>query len=115
MILDSSIRSNIALEEDDTKISENLLNSAIKLAQLESFVDNLPKKTYTKIGENASRLSGGQLQRLGIARSIYNESQLMIFDEPTSSLDQLTEKKIYENIKLLKNNKIIINTQSQKK
>ena len=107
-LLDSSIRSNIALEEDDTKISENLLNSSIKLAQLESFVDNLPQKTYTKIGENASRLSGGQLQRLGIARSIYNKSQLMIFDEPTSSLDQLTEKKIYENIKLLKNDRIII-------
>ena len=69
---------------------------------------NLPNNIETIVGENGAKLSGGQMKRLGIARAIYNDPEILVFDEPTSSLDQETEKNFIREIKKLKLNKTIL-------
>ena len=80
----------------------------IKLAQLENFINTLPRGTNTKVGERGIKLSGGQKQRIGIARALYKNPDLLIFDEATSSLDENTEKKIIETINSFKQKKTMI-------
>ncbi len=86
-----SLRENISLSE---KVDEEKLERAIKIAQLEHVVKNLPNGVDTLIGEKGYHLSGGERQRIGIARVIYKDPEIIIFDEATSSLDVKTEKKI---------------------
>ena len=81
---------------------------AAKVANLHYFIESLPDKYKTKIGERGVRLSGGQRQRIGIARAIYNEPTVLILDEATSSLDNLTEKKVMEAVDNLTNKMTII-------
>ena len=89
-LLDDSIKNNIAfgLSEDEIILS---LRQAIKDAELDNFVNSLSENFNTKVGERGARISGGQLQRIGIARALYKNSQVLIFDEATGSLDSETE------------------------
>ena len=66
--------------------------------ELENFVDKLPDKIHTIIGERGSKLSGGQCQRIGIARALYREPSIIILDEATNALDKATENKILSTI-----------------
>ena len=68
----------------------------------------MPNGYHTKIGERGIRLSGGQIQRIGIARALFKNSELLILDEPTSSLDVDTENQVIEAIEKLKTKKTII-------
>ena len=68
----------------------------------------MPNGYNTILGDKGSKISGGQKQRIGIARALYSNSEIIIFDESTSSLDEKTEAKIFENIKKLKESKTII-------
>lgn len=86
-----SLKENIALSED---IDGERLLHAINIAQLNEVVKSLPNGFETLIGEKGYHLSGGERQRVGIARAIYKDPEIMIFDEATSSLDVQTEKKI---------------------
>ena len=72
------------------------------------FIEKLPQSYNTVIGENGIRLSGGQKQRIGIARALYKNSEVIIFDESTSALDKKTESLIFETINNLPKNITII-------
>ena len=105
-LIDESIKKNIAFGEDDVNIGK--LNQVLKQSGLEQFVENLANKENTIIGEKGAKISGGERQRIAIARSLYKNPDLIIFDEATSSLDLETEKKVLETIKHLKEEKTLI-------
>lgn len=105
---DDSIKNNIAFGLNDSDIDISKVNNAIKLAQLEDFIKSLPNGINTSMGERGIRLSGGQLQRIGIARALYHSPNILILDEATSSLDIETERKIMTDVLSLKKSKIII-------
>ena len=84
------------------------MKHALKLAHLSELLNSLKQDIHTKIGERGVQLSGGQRQRIGIARALYHEASVLIFDEATSSLDGITEKMIMEAIHDFKGKKTII-------
>ena len=91
---DKTIAENIAFGVDFKKIDMERVKRVAQLAQLSKFIYSLNKKFYTVIGENGLKLSGGQRQRIGIARALYQNSQIIIFDEATSALDNKTESDV---------------------
>jgi len=101
-IIDDTIENNILFGRDKNVINNDSLHKAIKLAQLDEFTQNLPMGLKTKIGERGAQISGGQKQRIGIARALYYDPPLLIFDEATSSLDFKTEDLIMNSIYSLK-------------
>ena len=107
-LLDDTIKSNIAFGVNSNDINEDKLQDAIKLSQLSNFIENLSKKSNTQVGERGNFISGGQLQRIGIARALYASPDLLIFDEVTSSLDEETEKSFLSVIRNLKGKKTMI-------
>lgn len=97
-LTDSSILENITLSSDISKNDKNKLSSILKICELEKFINKLPNKINEKVGERGIRLSGGQKQRIGIARALYRDTDLIIFDEPTNALDFVTESKILKSL-----------------
>ena len=106
-LTDSTIEENIAFGVELNKMDEHRINHASKRAQILEFINDLKKKNKTFIGERGIQLSGGQRQRIGIARSLYKDSDILIFDEATSALDNQTEQKIMQEIEQLKDNKTV--------
>lgn len=107
-LIDSDIYENIAFGLNKYEIDKNKVVEAAKQAQIDSFIKDLPNGYNTKIGERGVRLSGGQRQRLGIARAIYKDAKILILDEATSSLDNITEKKVMDSINKLSRNLTIV-------
>ena len=93
---------------NDNEIDEILINKCIIAAQLEKFIEQLDNGLDTFVGERGVRISGGQLQRIGIARALYNRPLILVLDEATSSLDIETEKKVMDGINQLKGSMTII-------
>jgi len=104
MIKEGTIAENIALGINKESITVSKLNEALRAAQLFDLVQSLPEKENTRIGEGGIGLSGGQRQRLGIARALYTNPKIIVFDEATSSLDGITEREISNTIANLKGN-----------
>tara|TARA_B110000046_G_C13012613_1_gene407346 strand:- start:1282 stop:3012 length:1731 start_codon:yes stop_codon:yes gene_type:complete len=107
-LLDSTIAENIAFGQKLSQIDYNSINSSIERAHLTDLINSLPDGFNTKVGESGIRLSGGQKQRVAIARALYNDPDILILDEATSSLDKNTEKEIMKAINSLKKEKTII-------
>jgi ATP-binding cassette subfamily C protein len=105
-LLNSSIKENINLGFFDK--NNITIKASLQLSQLDNFVKNLKNKEKTSIGEDGVKISGGQRQRLGIARAIYRNPEVLILDEPTSSLDNETEKDFIKTIFSMKRKKTII-------
>jgi len=106
-LLDDTIKNNIAFGIDEKNILEKNIIETIKYSSLKNFVEKLPNKLNQFVGEGGIKISGGEKQRIGIARALYRNPQLLILDEPTTALDRNTEKKIINEIELLKNNTTI--------
>jgi ATP-binding cassette, subfamily B, bacterial PglK len=107
-LADDTIKSNIAFGIPENKIDEEKVWSALSLAQLKDFVQNLPDGLDTIIGEHGTRLSGGQRQRIGNARAVYHEPEILIMDEATAALDNETERAFMDGIESLRNKKTIL-------
>lgn len=105
-ILDKSVAQNVAFGEDD--IDEDLVLSCLKKASLAEYIYELKDGIHSEIGENGAMMSGGQRQRLGIARALYSGAQILIFDEATSALDNETEKEITDAIYNLSKNQYTV-------
>ena len=106
---DDTVAANIALGVNPKEINQNLVEKSAKIANIHDFVVNeLPKKYKTTIGERGIRLSGGQCQRIGIARALYRNPSVLILDEATSSLDNQTESILMDAVNNLRKDITII-------
>tara|TARA_B100001173_G_scaffold285070_1_gene271777 strand:+ start:1442 stop:3178 length:1737 start_codon:yes stop_codon:yes gene_type:complete len=105
-LFDDTIKNNIKYAKDNANDKE--VFEVAKLSFCDEFINNLPNKYETLIGENGVRLSGGEKQRLSIARAMMKKSSIILLDEATSSLDSETESKIQEALKILTKNKTTI-------
>ena len=105
-IFNDTIAGNIALGEDVP--DWNKLNHAAKVANIKSFIDSLPLAFNTKIGQEGIGMSGGQKQRLMIARAVYKNPEIIFFDEATSALDSNNEKVIMEHLKEFYTGKTVV-------
>jgi len=93
-LIDDTIAANIAFGLDEKEIKQDWVEKACRNANLEEFINELPKKYNTIIGEGGIRLSGGQRQRIGIARALYHNPRVLVLDEATSALDNETEQAV---------------------
>ena len=97
---DDTIRRNITFGIPDQEVDQQRLDSAVEIAGLRSLIqEELTDGYETKVGERGVRLSGGQIQRLGIARAVYRDPAILFLDEATSALDSETERKVMEGIR----------------
>jgi ABC-type multidrug transport system fused ATPase/permease subunit len=101
-ISNGTIRENVALGYPIEDATDELVWNALKLAQLSEFVETLPAGLETKVGERGTRISGGQRQRLGIARGLFTKPKLLVLDEATSAVDGQTEAEISDAVHALK-------------
>lgn len=95
-LFDDTILNNIIFSENNT--DNNKLERVLKVSSLDNFIKGLPKNLNTIIGEKGSQISGGQAQRIGIARALYHDKPIIVFDEATSALDNLTEQNLIKNV-----------------
>lgn len=105
---EGTIAENVAFGIPRNQINLDQVNQALKLAHLDELLQNLENGIHTRVGERGVQLSGGQRQRVGIARALYYEAEVLVFDEATSSLDGITEKMIMEAIHNFSGQKTII-------
>lgn len=105
MCLNASIRKNVDITGT---FSDDDIWNVLEVAELKNEIKNMPLGLDTIVGEDGQNISGGQKQRLAIARALIGETEVIILDEATSNLDQITEKKIYDNLEAINKTQIII-------
>ena len=108
VIAAGTIRENIALGYPIEEATDELVMGALKVAHLDEFVSDLPDGIDTQVGERGARISGGQRQRLGIARAMFTRPHLLVLDEATSSLDGETEASISDAIHALRGSTTVV-------
>lgn len=107
-LVDDTLRANVALGWYGEEIDDSRVDTAISLAGLDEVVADLPNGPNTLVGERGVRLSGGQRQRVGLARALYTQPSVLVLDEATSNLDQVTERRIVDTLNALARNLTLI-------
>ena len=107
-INDDNLKNNIVYYEDPVEFNPDIYDQSIEVSQLKKYVNKNNNDEQYNLGERGQNLSGGQKQRVGLARAIYKNSEVLIFDESTNALDNETEAKFLNDIYELKNDKTII-------
>ncbi len=97
-LLDDSIRNNIAFGLNTYQYEDKKIHKILDIVELSNFINNLENGLETIVGERGTKLSGGQIQRIGIARALFIDPELLILDEATNALDLKTEKNVLKNI-----------------
>ena len=101
-LLDDTISRNIAFGVNDTEIDHTQIRKVVETAGIQKFIDSFDDGLNTKIGERGVRISGGQRQRIGIGRALYQNPQVLILDEASSSLDSKTEQEILNELRKIR-------------
>lgn len=101
VIFNDNIFNNVTFWAEPTVENKKRFNNVIEMASLQEFVSSLPEREFTRLGDYGILISGGQRQRISIARELFKNTEILILDEATSSLDSETEKIIQENIEAL--------------
>ena len=113
-IFNSSLRQNITLVNDNQMIDKKKLDKILELSDLKNFVNSKENLELFNVGEFGNNLSGGQKQKVGLARALYQDSEILILDESTNAIDEASERKIVENILSLNDKTIIFITHNLK-
>ncbi len=108
LLIDDTVRANVAFGIPEGEVDAERLASVLRVAQLEALVASLPEGLDTAVGEHGVRFSGGQRQRLGIARALYHKPQVLVLDEATSALDSATESLVMETLEELRGSMTVI-------
>ena len=109
-IFNSSLRQNITLVNDNQMIDKKKLDKILELSDLKNFVNSKENLELFNVGEFGNNLSGGQKQKVGLARALYQDTEILILDESTNAIDEKSEKKIIDNILSLNTKTIILIT-----
>jgi ATP-binding cassette subfamily B protein/ATP-binding cassette subfamily C protein len=109
-LFNSSLRNNITFANDDQEINNDKFTKILEFVELDNFIINNKDKEFLKIQEFGKNISGGQRQKIGIARALFSERPLIILDETTNSLDKKTERNILFKIEKLENKTILFIT-----
>ena len=109
-LFNESLYNNITMF--DNRYSQNEIERVIRDAGLETFVKSLPQGLDTIINENGKNISGGEKQRIGLSRLLLSNKEIMLFDEPTANLDQITSSDIYNHILSIPDKSVIVITHS---
>jgi ATP-binding cassette subfamily C protein len=107
-LLDDSVRRNVAFGFADEDIEDPLVWGALATARLDQKFRSESRGLDTPVGENGVRLSGGERQRIGIARAVFPDPEILVFDEATSAVDQQTEREVVETINALRHRRTLI-------
>lgn len=107
-LIDDTVRANVALGVPPEDVDEDAITEAVAMAQLDDFVASLPLGLDTVVGERGIRVSGGQRQRLAIARALYHRPRVLVFDEGTSALDNETEAALMRALRCLRGQRTLI-------
>lgn len=102
VIVNGTIKENVAMGYPDSSYSEESIWEALKIAHLDEYVNSLPDGLNSAVGDGGTKMSGGQRQRLGIARAMFTKPHLLVLDEATSALDGETESRISDSIQQLR-------------
>jgi ABC-type multidrug transport system fused ATPase/permease subunit len=107
-LFDDSVAQNIAFGVANSRIDMERVERAARLAKLHDFVAGLPQRYATVVGQRGIRISGGERQRIGIARALYQDPELLVLDEATSALDNVTENAVREALQTLAGRKTVV-------
>ena len=109
-----SIRQNITFKNDNEEIDDEKFNKILKICNLQDFIDSQNKKEFTTIDEDGTNVSGGQRQKIGIARALFKDSSLLILDESTNALDEKNEQEMINNLINIQDKTILMITHNTK-
>lgn len=107
-LANATVRENVAFGEDPAKVSDERCWAALELAAARAFVEEMPNKLDTRLSADSGGLSGGQRQRIVIARALYHDPDIVVFDEATAALDNLTEQEITRAALRLRGTKTVV-------